>query len=261
MDPRCVVMHDRRMTSASSTAAPRGTALVTGANKGIGLETARQLAQLGYTVWLGARDAQRGENAVEQLASDGDVRLVSLDITDEQSVQAAASRLERETGALDVLVNNAAVGYGEEEGLPSAVRPDMVSRTFDVNVVGSLRVTQAFLPLVRRSPAGRIVNVSSTMGSLGVLSAPGSPLAAWASFGYATSKTGLNALTGWLAAELADTPVKVNSVCPGYNATDMNNHQGTQPPSEGAKTVVRAATLESDGPTGSFFDVSGPVPW
>ncbi len=234
---------------------------MTGANKGIGFETARQLAQLGYTVWLGARDAHRGEIAVKQLASDGDVRLVSLDITDEHSVQAAASRVEQETGALDVLINNAAVGYGDEEGLPSAVTPDMVTRTFDVNVIGSLRVTQAFLPLVRRSPSGRIVNVSSTMGSLGALTAPGSPLAAWASFGYASSKTALNALTGWLAVELADTPVKVNSVCPGYNATDMNNHQGTQPPSEGAKTVVRAATLGSDGPTGSFFDVNGPVPW
>lgn len=124
------------------------TALVTGANRGIGLETARQLAQLGFTVWLGSRDQERGEAAVKQLADDGDVRFVSLDVTDAESVRAAAVRIGEETGTLDVLVNNAGVAIAEGEGLPSIVRPETIQRSFDVNFYGALRVTQAFLPLV-----------------------------------------------------------------------------------------------------------------
>ncbi|MET0494630.1 MAG: SDR family oxidoreductase [Actinoplanes sp.] len=238
------------------------TALVTGANKGIGFETARQLAQQGFTVWLGARDQERGESAAKELAGDGDVRLVSLDVTDAASVRAAAARIGDETGALDVLVNNAGVAIGEGEGPPSSVGLETIRRTFDVNLYGALRVTQAFLPLVRRARAGRIVNVSSTMGSITTLVAPGNPLGQFGiSYAYSTSKTLVNTLTGSLAVELGDTPIKVNSVCPGYNDTDLNNHQGTQHPAEGAKIVVRAATLPADGPTGSFFDVNGPVGW
>ncbi|WP_329065832.1 SDR family oxidoreductase [Amycolatopsis sp. NBC_01480] len=235
------------------------TALVTGANKGIGFETARQLAQQGFTVWLGSRDEARGEAAAKEL--DGDVRVVRLDVTDTESITAAAARIGEETGALDVLVNNAGVAIEEGEGLPSTVRLDTIQRTFDVNFYGALRVTQAFLPLVRQAPAGRIVNVSSTMGSVTALTSPGSPLAEIPAFAYTASKTVLNALSGLLAVELRDTPVKVNSVCPGYNATDINNNSGTQHPSEGAKVVVRAATLPADGPSGTFFDVNGPVGW
>jgi NAD(P)-dependent dehydrogenase (short-subunit alcohol dehydrogenase family) len=237
------------------------TALVTGANKGIGFETARQLAQQGFTVWLGSRDEARGETAAKELAEDGDVRVVRLDVTDAESITAAAARIGDETGALDVLVNNAGVAIEEGEGLPSTVRLDTIQRTFDVNFYGTLRVTQAFLPLVRQAPAGRIVNVSSTMGSVTALTSPGSPLAEIPAFAYTASKTVLNALSGLLAVELRDTPVKVNSVCPGYNATDINNNSGTQHPSEGAKVVVRAATLPADGPSGTFFDVNGPVGW
>jgi NAD(P)-dependent dehydrogenase (short-subunit alcohol dehydrogenase family) len=237
------------------------TALVTGANKGIGFETARQLAQLGFTVWLGCRDQERGEAAVKELAGDGDVRLVSLDVTDTESVRAAAVRIGDETGALDVLVNNAGVAIGEGEGLPSTVRPETIQRTLDVNFYGALRVTQVFLPLLQKAQAGRIVNVSTTLGSITTLVSPGSPLGQVPAFAYPVSKTLLNALTGWLAVELRGTPVKVNSVCPGSNATDMNPGPGTQHPSEGAKVVVRAATLETDGPTGSFFDVNGTVSW
>ncbi|MBL7257957.1 SDR family oxidoreductase [Paractinoplanes lichenicola] len=237
-------------------------ALVTGANKGIGFETARQLAQQGYTVWLAARDQQRGENAAKELAADGDVRFVALDVTDDASVQAAAARVGVETGPLDVLVNNAGIGIAAEEGAPSTIRLDTIERTLAVNLYGALRVTQAFLPLVRRAAAGRIVNVSSTMGSVTTLVAPGNPLGAYGtSYAYSTSKTALNALTGALAVELAGTPIKVNSVCPGFNATDMNDHQGVKHPSEGAATVVRAATLPADGPTGTFFDDAGPVTW
>jgi NAD(P)-dependent dehydrogenase (short-subunit alcohol dehydrogenase family) len=239
----------------------RRTALVTGANKGLGFETARQLAQLGFTVWLGSRDQGRGESAANELADDGDVRFVSLDVTDAESVSAAATRVGGETGALDVLINNAGVAVGEGEGRPSSVRPETIEQTFDVNFYGALRVTQAFLPLVRKAPAGRIVNVSSTLGSITTLTAPESPLAQFPFFAYPASKTLLNALTGWLAVELADTPIKVNSVCPGSNATDMNSNPGSQHPSEGAKVVVRAAMLEANGPSGSFFDVSGPVGW
>ncbi|MFC5834790.1 SDR family oxidoreductase [Nonomuraea insulae] len=237
------------------------TALVTGANKGIGFETARQLAQQGFTVWLGCRHQERGEAAAKELAHEGDVRFVSLDVTDAESVSAAAVHIGDETGALDVLVNNAGVAIGEGEGLPSTVRLETIQHTFDVNFYGALRVTQAFLPLVQKAPAGRIVNVSSTMGSITTLVSPGNPLGQFPSFAYPTSKTLLNALTGWFAVELADTPIKINSVCPGYNATDLNNNLGTQHPSEGAKVVVRAATLPADGPSGSFFDVNGPLGW
>ncbi len=237
------------------------TALVTGANKGIGFETARQLAQQGFTVWLGCRDQGRGEVAAEELADDGDVRFVSLDVTDAESVRAAAVRIGDETGALDVLVNNAGVQIKEGEGMPSTVQPETIQRTFDVNFYGALRVTQTFLPLVQMAQAGRIVNVSSTMGSITTLVSPGNPFGQIPVFAYSASKTLLNALTGWLAVELKDTPIKINSVCPGSNATDLNNNRGRQHPAEGAKVVVRAATLSADGPTGSFFDVSGPVGW
>ncbi|MEV4359198.1 SDR family NAD(P)-dependent oxidoreductase [Nonomuraea sp. NPDC049625] len=227
----------------------------------MGFETARQLAQQGFTVWLGCRHQGRGEAAAKELANDGDVRFVSLDVTDAESVRAAAVRVGDETGALDVLVNNAGVAIGEGEGLPSTVRLETIQHTFDVNFYGALRVTQAFLPLVQMAQAGRIVNVSSTVGSITTPVSPGNPLGAFPSFAYPTSKTLLNGLTGWLAVELNDTPIKINSACPGYNATDLNSNLGTLHPSQGAKVVVRAATLPADGPSGSFFDVNGPVDW
>jgi NAD(P)-dependent dehydrogenase (short-subunit alcohol dehydrogenase family) len=239
----------------------RKTALVTGANKGIGFETARQLAQQGFTVWVGSRDHGRGEAAAKELSSDGDIRFVSLDVTDTDSINAVVAAIGEETDALDVLVNNAGIAIGEGEGRPSTVRLETIQHVFDVNFYGALRVTQAFLPLVQKAPAGRIVNVSSTLGSITTLVSPGSPLAQFPFFAYHTSKTLLNALTGWLAVELQGTPIKVNSVCPGSNATDMNQNPGSQHPSEGARVVVRAATLPADGPTGSFFDVNGPVGW
>jgi NAD(P)-dependent dehydrogenase (short-subunit alcohol dehydrogenase family) len=237
------------------------TALVTGANKGIGFETARQLAQLGFTVWLGARDEGRGRSAADELAADGDVRPIDLEVTDPESVSAAVARIDEETGALDVLVNNAGIAVSEGEGFPSVVQAETIRRTFEVNFYGALSVTQAFLPLLRGAEAGRIVNVSSTLGSLSTLTSADNPLGAFPLFGYAVSKTLLNGLTGWLAVELRDATIKVNSVCPGANATDMNSSPGSQHPSEGAKVVVRAATLPAGGPTGSFIDAAGPVGW
>lgn len=235
-------------------------ALVTGANKGLGFEAARQLAQRGYVVWLGCRDEGRGVAAAKELAQDGDVRFARLDVTDAESVRAAAARVERESGVLDALVNNAAILL-DDDALPGAVSLDIVQKTFDVNVYGMLRVTQAFLPLVRKSDAGRIVNVSSTMGSVAMVSMPNSPLAQFPTFAYAASKTTVSAITAWLAIELAGTNIKVNAICPGYSATDMNHHRGTQHPSEGAKVVVRAATLGADGPRGTFVDAYGVVNW
>lgn len=200
------------------------TALVTGANKGIGFEAARQLAQQGFTVWLGSRNPECGEAAAKDLAGDGDVRFVSLDVTDDQSVKAAAVRIGDETGALDVLVNNAGAAIADGEGRPSTVQLDTIRRTFDVNLYGALRVIQAFLPLVQQAPAGRIVNVSSTLGSITSVVSPGNPFGQLPFFAYPASKSVLNALTAWLAVELKHTPIKVNSVCPGSNATDMNNN-------------------------------------
>ena len=237
------------------------TALVTGANKGIGFETARQLAQRGFTVWLGCRDEERGVTAARELAQDGDVRFVRLDVTDEQSVRAAAARVEQDTGALDVLVNNAAIALAGD-GLASEVALEAVRGDYEVNVLGVLSVTQAFLPLVKRAQAGRIVMVSSSMGSLGLLTMPNSPLLDYPSaFAYSSSKSALSSITAHFAVELRDTPIKVNAVCPGYNATDLNQHRGTQHPSEGAKVVVGAATLDASGPTGTFFAAEGPRPW
>ncbi|GAA3552575.1 SDR family oxidoreductase [Microlunatus spumicola] len=238
------------------------TALITGANKGIGFETARQLAHQGFTVWIGSRDQARGEAAVKELSVDGDVRIVGLDVTDADSVQAAAAHVGDATGPLDVLINNAGIALGAEDGPPSTIGLDTIRRTSDVNFYGVLRVTQAFLPLVRQAPAGRIVNVSSTSGSITALVDPESPLAQFPlSVAYSSSKTFLNALTASFAVELRGTPIKINSVCPGFNETDINGNTGTQHPSEGAKIVVRAARLPADGPSGTFFDEHGVVGW
>ena len=240
------------------------TALVTGANKGIGFETARQLAERGFLAWLACRDEVRGIAAAKELAKYGEVRFVRLDVTDADSVRAAVDHVGRETEALDVLVNNAGILLAED-GYPAKVSLETIERTFDVNFYGPLRVTQAFLPLVRKAKAGRIVHVSSTMGSLSAVSDPNGFLAPlipqYPNFAYASSKTALSALTAWLAIELAGTSIKVNEVCPGYNATDMNNFAGTLHPSEGARVVVHAATLGADGPTGSFLDANGVVGW
>lgn len=241
------------------------TALVTGANKGIGIEVARQLAERGFIVWLGCRDEARGVAAAKALSSAGDVRFVRLDVTSEESVNAAAKRLREATGALDVLVNNAGVLFLDEDGPPRARPLGVIERTFDVNFYGPVRVTQAFLPLLQDAKEGRIVNVSSTMGSLTTLMDEKGPNAAllkqYPNFAYASSKTALNAFTAWLAVELEGSSIKVNAVCPGYNATDMNGNAGTLHPSEGAKVVVGAATVGSDGPSGAFLDANGPLPW
>ncbi len=243
------------------TISTKKTALITGGNKGLGLETARLLAQEGFTVWIGSRDQARGDQAQQQLAAAGDVRVLDLDVTDDDSVQTAANHLEAEIDSLDVLVNNAGIALGADDTLPGAIDLDAVRQIFEVNFYGALRVTQAFLPLLKLSSAGRIVNVSSTLGSIATRADSKHPLAPATSFAYATSKTMLNSLTAWLSSELADSPAKVTSVCPGLNNTDMTNDPSGQHPSVGARIVVQAAMLSANHASGAFIASHGAVGW
>jgi NAD(P)-dependent dehydrogenase (short-subunit alcohol dehydrogenase family) len=235
-------------------------ALVTGANKGIGFEIAAGLGRLGWRVGVGARDQRRREDAVEELRADGvDAFGVPLDVTSEQSVAAAARLIEEQQGRLDVLVNNAAVTGGMPQ-TPTAVDPATVLQVVDTNVVGVIRVTNAMLPLLRRTSSPRIVNMSSSVGSLTLQTTPGAfvgPISA----AYSPSKTFLNAVTVQYAKELADTNVLINAGCPGYCATDLNGFRGTRTAEEGARVAIQLATLPDGGPTGGFFDDSGPVAW
>ena len=240
---------------------PDKIVLITGANKGLGLETARQLLDLGLTVLVGARDPARGALAVDRLRERSpDVHHVTLDLTDPVSITAAATHVAARFGRLDALVNNA--GIGNASAAPSA-QPLAAMRTlFETNVFGTLAVTQACLPLLARAPAARIVNVSSSLGSLQLAADPTSRIAAWnALFGYTASKTALNAFTVRLAHELRATPIAVNAACPGYVATDLNGNQGIRSVEQGAAIIVRLATLPTGGPTGGFFDDAGAVPW
>ncbi|RYX84372.1 SDR family oxidoreductase [bacterium] len=235
-------------------------ALITGANKGIGLEIARQLGQNGLTVLVGARDAGRGEEATQTLQSEGvDARFVAIDVNDQSSIEAAAKTIESDFGRLDVLVNNAGVAL-ESTGASEASL-EVVRRTFDTNFFGVVAVTQALLPLIRKSESGRIVNVSSGLGSLTQLSDPSNQYYAVNPFGYNASKSALNAFTVSLAKELRDTNIKVNSADPGYTATDLNGNSGPQTIPEGAQSSVTLALLPDDGPTGGFFEAKGPVAW
>ncbi|MFG3621208.1 SDR family oxidoreductase [Nocardia sp. NPDC047654] len=235
-------------------------ALVTGANKGIGYEIAAGLGALGWRVGVGARDEQRREAAVAKLRAGGaDAFGVPLDVTDDASVAAAAELLADRFGRLDVLVNNAAITGGMPQ-TPSAVDPATVRAAVETNVIGVIRVTNAALPLLRRSASPRIVNMSSTVGSLTLQTTPGAdtgPISA----AYSASKTFLNAVTVQYVKELRDTNILINAACPGFTATDLNGFRGVRTPAQGAAIAVRLATLPDDGPTGGFFDDAGVVPW
>lgn len=235
-------------------------ALITGANKGIGLETARQLAQKGYTVLVGARDRERGEKAVQTLCDEGlEARFVHLDLSDKATIDAAAQSVEAQFGRLDVLVNNA--GILQDNAAPGELSEKILRDTYETNVFAPIFVTQAFLPLLKKSPAGRIVNVSSTLGSLQNQGDTSSPFYGTNLLAYNSSKSALNMTTVAFSKELRDTPIKVNAVCPGYVDTDLSNHQGPRTVQQGAIAPVRLATLPDDGPTGDFFDEDGPVAW
>jgi NAD(P)-dependent dehydrogenase (short-subunit alcohol dehydrogenase family) len=229
-----------------------GIALVTGANRGIGLELVRELAQRGFTTVLGSRDQDKGRAAAEGLAADGiQVEPRRLDVDDDDSVRELASELEAQHGRLDVLVNNAAILYDTwQRGVDADL--DLVHQALETNLLGAWRTTQACLPLLRRSSHGRIVNVSSGSGSLSGMGA-GTPA-------YSVSKAALNALTRILAAELRSDGILVNSVCPGWVATDMGGPAG-RPVEEGAASVMWAVLLPDDGPSGGFFRDGRPVPW
>ena len=236
------------------------TALVTGANKGIGLEIARGLGRLGYHVWLGSRDAGRGEAAVAELKGEGlDVRALQIDVADDASVAAAAATLAKETDRLDALVNNAGISAGW--GPPSQDTIDSVRSLYEVNVFGAIRATHAFLPLLKASKAPRIVMISSSLGSLAWASDFQAPMAQVNLLGYNSSKSALNAVMVAFAKELDPLGFKVNAGCPGYTATDLNQHQGHRTPEQGAAIGVRLATLPDDGPNGGFFDDAGVVAW
>jgi NAD(P)-dependent dehydrogenase (short-subunit alcohol dehydrogenase family) len=239
---------------------PHPVALVTGANKGIGREIARQLARRSFTVVIAARDQARGDAAAAAIRGEGlEARAIELDVTRADTIAVAVAWLERELGRLDVLVNNAGIARGAAP--PSAIGLTAVREVFDTNVFGVMAVTQAMLPLLRAAPAGRIVNVTSGLGSLGQMSDPANPYAHLGSLAYGPSKTALNAITVAFANELRGTPIKVNSACPGYTATDLNGHRGTRTVEQAARAPVRLATIAADGPTGGFFNEDGPLPW
>jgi NAD(P)-dependent dehydrogenase (short-subunit alcohol dehydrogenase family) len=232
-------------------------ALVTGANKGIGFAIAQGLGAIGFCVGVGARDDTRREQAVQQLRAAGaDAFGVALDVTSEESVAAAAAAIEHRTGRLDVLVNNAGISGRTDAGAqdPTTLDLDVVRTVLDTNVFGVVRVTNAMLPLLRRAPSPRIVNMSSNMGSLTLQTGP--ILAA-----YAPSKSMLNSVTAQYARALADTNIVVNAACPGYVATDFTGFNAPRTPEQGAAIAIRLATLPDDGPRGGFFDDEGVVAW
>jgi NAD(P)-dependent dehydrogenase (short-subunit alcohol dehydrogenase family) len=248
---------------------PQRIALVTGANRGIGREIARVLATRGMRVYAGARDAARGTRAAEELAGAGDVRAIALDVADDASVAAAADEIAAGAGRLDVLVNNAAINLDlgpDGPVAPAKVTPKAVRETFAVNVAGVVAVINAMLPLLRRSDAPRIVNLSTEIASLTHMTDPEHRAAKRLLLAYNSSKTAVNALTLIYANALRADGILVNAAGPGYVATDMNDHQGVLTVQEGARVPVALATLGADGPTGTFVGDDGsptgaPLPW
>ena len=248
----------------------KSVALVTGANQGIGLQIARNLAAHGFTVLVGSRNLERGKTAAVEVGPDA--HALQLDVTDQASIAAAADRVRSEFGRLDVLVNNAAIsntrmrpGMSVEDysksTRPSVVSLDEIRAVFETNVLGVVAVTQAMLPLLREAPAASIVNVSSGAGSLTRNSDPAHPYRSIFGPVYPASKTALNAMTLAMAIELEGTGIKVNAACPGFTKTNLNNYAGTQSVEEGAREPVRLALLGPDGPTGTFSNAAGPLPW
>jgi NAD(P)-dependent dehydrogenase (short-subunit alcohol dehydrogenase family) len=227
--------------------------LITGGNKGLGFEAARRLIAAGHSVYLGARDHDRGRHAAQALGA----AFVPLDVTDDASVTAAMAAIDDAEGRLDVLVNNAGIAGGRVP--PAEVTAQDLSRVYETNVFGLVRVTHAALPLLERSQAPVIVNVASGLGSLGVVTDPKRMESAFPALAYGSSKTAVVALTVHYAKALPQ--MRVNVVDPGYTATDLNANTGTQTVTEGTDAIVRLATVGPDGPTGGFFDRHGTVPW
>lgn len=243
------------------------SALVTGANKSIGYEVARQLAQKGIYVYLGSRNLEKGIEAVNKLKSEGlnNVELIQLDITDDTSVKNARAEIGKKTKVLDILINNAGIYGGYPQSAFDATI-DQFKATYDANVFSVVRVTQAFIDLLKKSSVPRIVNVSSSQGSLTLHSDPTYKYYDFKGVVYLSSKSAMNMYTVVLAYELKDTNVKVNAVCPGFTKTDFNGHRGTGTVEDAGKRVVKYALIDNDGPTGKFFSeennpATGEIPW
>ena len=240
------------------------TALITGANRGIGFETARQLAQKGIKVLVGARSEENGKEAEAKLKAEGfDAEFVLLDVDDAKTHEATATYIAENYGKLDILINNAAISLESSTGAApqaSETSADIFRRTFDTNFFNTIALTQAFVPLIKKSDAGRIVFLSSGLGSLTLHSDPNSPIYNYKLPAYDISKTALNGYAVHLAHELKDTNIKVNAAHPGSVVTDMNA-RGDIKVEEGAKTSVDLATLPSDGYTGKFMHLGNELPW
>ena len=240
------------------------TVLITGANKSIGFETAKQLLDLGYYVYLGSRDLEKGAAAVAQLNSKN-VEPIKIDVSDAQSVTEARKIIGGKIDSLDVLINNAGISGGFPQS-PSTTTIETMREVFDTNFFGAIQVTNAFMDLLKKSDAPRIVNVTSGLGSLTLHNDPSWKFYNFKSAAYGPSKTALNAYTITLAFELKDTAFKVNVVDPGYTATDFNHHNGPRNVTDAAKDIVKFATLDESGPTGKFFSIdnnpeTGDSPW
>jgi NAD(P)-dependent dehydrogenase (short-subunit alcohol dehydrogenase family) len=239
-------------------------AFVTGGNRGIGLETARQLGKQGVKVVIGSRDLEKGMDVAERLRSEGaDVDAIRFDITKPSDYQDAYNYFDKNFGKLDVLINNAGISK-EAFGAPnnaSSVSPALLRETFDTNFFGTVQLTQVLLPLLKKAPEGRIVNLSSILGSLTLHADPQSPIYGFKVLAYDASKAALNAFTVHLAAELKDTKIKVNSAHPGWVKTDMGTDAAPMEIPEGAKTSMQLALLPADGPTGGYFHLGEPLPW
>lgn len=236
-------------------------ALVTGANKGIGLEIARQLGQAGIRVIVCARDAARGESAAAELSREGlNAEFVKLDLNDEASIAAAAEQIAEKHGRLDVLVNNAGI-VDAEDGPPSKSSTAAARRIMETNFIGTLAVTREMLPLLHKSPSARIVNLSSALGSLAINGDPSSPFYSARLIAYNASKAAVNMLTVQLNAELQGTSITVNSVSPGYVKTDLTGHNGLMTPEEGARMPVKFALLDDGSVSGRFEGPGGATPW
>ena len=244
-------------------------AFITGANRGLGLETARELGKSGIRVVIGSRDAKKGEAAAAKLRDEGiAAESLGFDATKSQDHQKAYDYFAKKYGQLDILVNNAGVlkesqisASGSGPNPVSGVSPAILAETFETNFFAPVALTNKLLPLIRKAPAGRIVNVSSILSSLTLHSDPNSPIYPFKTFAYDASKAALNAFTIHLAYELRDSKVKVNSAHPGWVKTDMGGPDATMEPSEGGKTSAQLATLADDGPTGGFFHLGQPLPW
>lgn len=249
--------NDNRIVLVDEEMVRKHVAFVTGANKGIGFEVARQLGEMGYVVVIGSRDAERGTKAAEILSKEGlDIRSVKIDVENESDIAALPKYFEESFGRLDVLINNAGVMLDSQELSPANFR-----KTYEVNVIAPFFITQALLPLLKQSPAGRIVNQSSILGSLTINSQPGTISTEWLAPAYNSSKAALNLLTVVLSRQLSGTNIKVNAAHPGWVKTDLGGEGAPLETPEGAETAVWLATLPTDGPTAGYFHKQDILPW